>query len=363
MATSSTSVPPQTPMEVDETRNLELGLRQEVRQEVRTEKSFGASVNASFGSASNLPALSMSMNWQEATTAKVNPAVASMSELHLPNVPGHELPVARATSLPIRTVARTSPTPQQPAPMPSAPIASDSGSSTEAETKLAIVQEDWIVEGSDSESCYGEDSAESSDDGSVTDLRHFQTATEDTEYVTADEDNEQPQQDVPRSRGDVIITIDQEEGTEDARVRQQDPGARDPPKDQPSTDQQAGTSGSGQAGNSGSGQDVQPSTSGTGASAAGASGGDGGDGAGDGDGGNEDGGDGDQPGGSQGQQRRQAQPRGRGRGRTTRGRTRKSRKRPWDLSDESLSSPDDEAGFPSRISPRNKKPFQGYTKF
>ena len=46
-----------------------------------------------------------------------------------------------------------------------------------------------------------------------------------------------------------------------------------------------------------------------------------------------------------------------------RSRTRASRKREWDLSDESLSPVDDEASFPTRISPRNKKPFQGYNKF
>ena len=60
--------------------------------------------------------------------------------------------------------------------------------------------------------------------------------------------------------------------------------------------------------------------------------------------------------------------RGRSRGRQTPARGRRpSRKRkrrlPYVLSEESLSSVDDEAGFPSRISPRNKKPFTGYTKF
>ena len=57
--------------------------------------------------------------------------------------------------------------------------------------------------------------------------------------------------------------------------------------------------------------------------------------------------------------------RGRGRAQRARGRPRRrpARKRPWDLSDGSLSPPDEEAGFPSRISPRNKKPFQGYRNF
>ena len=50
--------------------------------------------------------------------------------------------------------------------------------------------------------------------------------------------------------------------------------------------------------------------------------------------------------------------RGRNRGRG-RPRRRQVRKRPWDLSDESLSPADEEASFPSRISPR-KKPYQGY---
>jgi len=51
----------------------------------------------------------------------------------------------------------------------------------------------------------------------------------------------------------------------------------------------------------------------------------------------------------------------RGRGRATS--RRRTRKREWDVSDGSDSSFDDDAPFPSRISPRNKKPFQGYTKF
>jgi hypothetical protein len=57
---------------------------------------------------------------------------------------------------------------------------------------------------------------------------------------------------------------------------------------------------------------------------------------------------------------------GRERGRRARGRPRSQRrvrKREWDVSDGSISSVDDEEGFPSRISPRNKKPYQGYTKF
>ena len=52
---------------------------------------------------------------------------------------------------------------------------------------------------------------------------------------------------------------------------------------------------------------------------------------------------------------------GRARGRGHR--ERRIRKREWEESEGSLSSPDDEAPFPSRISPRNKKPFQGYTNF
>ena len=58
------------------------------------------------------------------------------------------------------------------------------------------------------------------------------------------------------------------------------------------------------------------------------------------------------------------QPRGRRGGARGRGRPRRrqTRKRPWDLSDGSVSSTDDEASFPSRISPR-KKPFQGYRHF
>ena len=51
----------------------------------------------------------------------------------------------------------------------------------------------------------------------------------------------------------------------------------------------------------------------------------------------------------------------RGRGQRGRGRPRRrqARKRPWDLSDGSVSSEDEEASFPTRISPR-KKPYQGY---
>ena len=67
----------------------------------------------------------------------------------------------------------------------------------------------------------------------------------------------------------------------------------------------------------------------------------------------------------------QAVARGGARGRSASGsrrpvRSRSRRKRPrsrYVMSEESLSSVDDEEGFPSRISPRNKKPFQGYTKF
>ena len=44
-------------------------------------------------------------------------------------------------------------------------------------------------------------------------------------------------------------------------------------------------------------------------------------------------------------------------------RQRRARKREWEESEESLSPADEEASFPSRISPRNKKPYQGYTKF
>ena len=53
----------------------------------------------------------------------------------------------------------------------------------------------------------------------------------------------------------------------------------------------------------------------------------------------------------------------RGRSRGRRGRSQRRRKREWELSEESLSSVDDEAEFPTRISPRKKKPFQGYTNF
>ena len=56
----------------------------------------------------------------------------------------------------------------------------------------------------------------------------------------------------------------------------------------------------------------------------------------------------------------------RGRQQVRRTRSSRSRKRPrsrYVESEESLSPVDDEAGFPSRISPRNKKPFQGYTNF
>ena len=42
---------------------------------------------------------------------------------------------------------------------------------------------------------------------------------------------------------------------------------------------------------------------------------------------------------------------------------RRQRRLPYVMSEESLSPVDDEAPFPSRISPRNRKPFQGYTKF
>ena len=55
--------------------------------------------------------------------------------------------------------------------------------------------------------------------------------------------------------------------------------------------------------------------------------------------------------GQRGQQRRQ------------RRRRVQKRKREWEASEESLSSVDDEAPFPSRISPRNKRPFEGYTRF
>ena len=61
-----------------------------------------------------------------------------------------------------------------------------------------------------------------------------------------------------------------------------------------------------------------------------------------------------------------AGPTGRRRRRRRQGGTRvrkSAKKRPWEESEESLSPVDDEAGFPSRISPRNKKPFEGYTKF
>ena len=44
-------------------------------------------------------------------------------------------------------------------------------------------------------------------------------------------------------------------------------------------------------------------------------------------------------------------------------RQRRVRKREWEESEEELSPVDEEASFPSRISPRNKKPYQGYTNF
>lgn len=56
---------------------------------------------------------------------------------------------------------------------------------------------------------------------------------------------------------------------------------------------------------------------------------------------------------------RRARVRGAQRGNRGRPRRQQIRKRPWDLSDESLSPVDEEAAFPTRISPR-KKPFQGY---
>ena len=66
-----------------------------------------------------------------------------------------------------------------------------------------------------------------------------------------------------------------------------------------------------------------------------------------------------------GPQPRQGQAaRGHGRVRQGRGRRqRRVRKREWEESEEELSPVDDEASFPSRISPRNKKPFQGYSNF
>ena len=55
---------------------------------------------------------------------------------------------------------------------------------------------------------------------------------------------------------------------------------------------------------------------------------------------------------------------GRDRGNRARGRRqRRVRKREWEQSEEELSPVDDEAGFPSRISPRNKKPYEGYSRF
>ena len=51
-------------------------------------------------------------------------------------------------------------------------------------------------------------------------------------------------------------------------------------------------------------------------------------------------------------------PRGSRRGSSTRG---QKRRREWELSDESISPADDEAGFPCRISPR-RKPFEGLRK-
>ena len=76
-----------------------------------------------------------------------------------------------------------------------------------------------------------------------------------------------------------------------------------------------------------------------------------------------------QPGGSVARGGRNRDRAGRNRGNRGRGASRvrghrqRRRKREWEESEEELSPVDDDASFPSRISPRNKKPFQGYTNF
>ena len=69
------------------------------------------------------------------------------------------------------------------------------------------------------------------------------------------------------------------------------------------------------------------------------------------------------PGSSTGAGPQPRSSRGRNRSGNPRPRRQRRRKREWEQSEEELSPVDEDAAFPTRISPRNKKPYQGYTKF
>ena len=353
-----------------------------------SEQTFAANVNASFGNMSSPPSVAISMNWKNVATTRIYPG---LSDLHLPNPCSDPLPsVARTRSLPplqlspalvtspthslVHTSGEGSSSQLSSCPAPSAPTwsGSDSGQNQTISQMHQADAEDWIVEASSSESCYGDDSSSESD--SASDLqRHLREALAtrrsrwgptSASATSASEAEERPRHHQVVVPPDfVAIKIELDSDDPQAGVSQHQPDLqlaaglqplKTPGGQAPSGQPQAGTS---SATSTAAATTAQPTTAvagtASGTSGAGSSGAAGGGG-------------GSPPRRppTQDARPRGTPARGRQRRRQTRNRNRKSaKKRPYEESEESLSPVDDEAPFPSRISPRNKKPFQGYTKF